>query len=230
MTFKTFTAAVALVVGAGFAMPSIAAEGKPEGKPAGAEKQRQVGQYTGWEGRERELGLILNMVNRTLGHNQGYQHEINDALVKQTLSHVQFAKDHNLVKEGVAAEIKTQSPMLERIAKMIEKSGDKELALKAVFDQTTCHWQLVLDTEMAPGMRRFKSPWTNVLTQTTKLGQHDITEQWIHENWTIPRMAGYSKILGVDLEVSPWQDDGMITVKIKDYKPVAKPEQTSQAN
>jgi hypothetical protein len=78
---------------------------------------------------------------------------------------------------------------------------------------------------MGPGYRRYRSPWTNVLTQTTKLKQHDITEQWIHENWTIPRMAGYSKLLGVDLEVSPWQEDGMITVKIKGTTPA--PKQTS---
>jgi hypothetical protein len=185
----------------------------------GAERprgERTVGRYTGHEGKERDLGLIMNMVYKTLEDNDSYQHEINDALVKSHLSHMQFAKDNNLVAEGVQHEIDTEEPMLKRVGKMIEKSGDKELALKAVFDQTTCHWQLVLDTEMKPGMRRYRSPWTNVLTQTTRLGQHDITEKWIHENWTIPRMKGYSKLLGVELEVSPWQDDGMITVSIKD--------------
>jgi len=229
MTFKTFTAVVALAVGANFAAPVIAAETAPDGKPAEVKKERSLGRYSGWEGRERELGLIMNMVYKTLEDNESYQHEINDALVKQHLSHMQFAKDHKLVEEGVADEIKTESPMLKRVAKMIERTGDKELALKAVFDQTTCHWQLVLDTEIAPGMRRYRSPWTNVLTQTTRMGQHDITEKWIHENWTIPRMQGYSKILGVELDVSPWQDDGMITIKIKDSAPgAAKPKQTSQ--
>jgi hypothetical protein len=188
-------------------------------KPAeakGDRGQRTLGRYSGWEGKERDLGLIMNMVYKTLEDNDSYQHEVNDALIKSHLSHMQFAKDHNLVAEGVQHEIDTEEPMLKRVGKMIEKSGDKELALKAVFDQTTCHWQLVLDTESKPGMRRFRSPWTNVLTQTTRLGQHDITEKWIHENWTIPRMVGYSKLLGVELEVSPWQDDGMITVSIKD--------------
>ncbi|MBL8643433.1 MAG: hypothetical protein JNK21_05835, partial [Rhodospirillaceae bacterium] len=216
--FKTLTAAVALT--AGLAFPAMAAD-TPFGKPVDptAKPEKTLGRYTGFEGRERDLGLIMNMVVKTLEDNQGYQHEINDALVKQHLSHMQFLKDRNLVKEGVDEEIKTQSPMLKRAAKMIEKSGDKDMALKAVFDQTTCHWQLVLDTQSEPGMRRFKSPFANVLAQTTRMGQHDLTEKWIHENWTIPRMQGYSKILGVDLEVSPWQDDGMITVKVKDYKP-----------
>ena len=34
-----------------------------------------------------------------------------------------------------------------------------------------------------------------------------------------------AKVLGVDLDISPWQDDGMITVKLKNYTPV--PKQTS---
>ncbi|MSO96623.1 MAG: hypothetical protein EXR11_00175 [Rhodospirillaceae bacterium] len=228
MTFKTFTAVIALSVGASFALPAIAADTPaPVGKPAGAEsKQKTLGRYSGWEGRERELGLIMNMVVKTLADNESYPHEVNDALVKSQLTHMQFAKDHNLVAEGVQHEIDTEMPMLKRVAKMIEKAGDKEMALKAVFDQTTCHWQLVLDTESALGMRRYKSPWTNVLTQTTRLGQHNITEKWIHENWTIPRMQGYSKVLGVDLDVSPWQDDGMITVKVKNFASAA-PQKTS---
>ena len=40
-----------------------------------------------------------------------------------------------------------------------------------------------------------------------------------HENWTIPRMQGYARLLGVDFVVSPWQDDGTITVRVKDYTP-----------
>ncbi|MBM3514677.1 MAG: hypothetical protein FJX59_13330 [Alphaproteobacteria bacterium] len=198
------------------AAAKTAAERAAKGGGERPRGERTVGRYTGYEGKERDLGLIMNMVYKTLEDNDSYQHEVNDALVKSHLSHMQFAKDNNLVAEGVQHEIDTEEPMLRRVGKMIEKSGDKELALKAVFDQTTCHWQLVLDTEMKPGMRRYRSPWTNVLTQTTRLGQHDITEQWIHENWTIPRMKGYSKLLGVELEVSPWRDDGMITVSIKD--------------
>jgi hypothetical protein len=228
MTFKTMTAAIALTLGATMMLPSFAAEQAPAGKPAATgkeERARTLGRYSGWEGRERELGLIMNMVYKTLEDNDSYQHEVNDALVKHHLTSMQFAKDQNLVKEAVQHEIDTETPMLKRVAKMIEKSGDKDMALQAVFDQTTCHWQLVLDTEMGPGYRRYRSPWTNVLTQTTKLKQHDMTEQWIHENWTIPRMAGYSKLLGVDLEVSPWQEDGMITVKIKGTTPA--PKQTS---
>ena len=231
MTFKTFTAVIALSVGAALTLPSFAAEPAPAatekpGKPAGAEsKQKTMGRYSGWEGRERDLGLVMNMVVKTMNDNDAYQHEVNDALVKHHLTSMQFSKNKGLVSEAVQHEVDTEMPMLKRVAKMIEKSGDKELALKAVFEQTTCNWQLVLDTETAPGMRRYRSPFGHVLEQTTRLSQHDITEKWIHDNWTTPRFMAYAKILGVDLDVSPWQDDGLITVKLRNYTPA--PKQTS---
>ncbi|MDX2225318.1 MAG: hypothetical protein SFV21_21360 [Rhodospirillaceae bacterium] len=228
MKFALSAAAIALT--AALSLPAAAAEQGAAGKPAAAGKEgreRTLGRYSGWEGRERELGLILNMVYKTLEDNEGYQHEINDALVKHHLTAMQFAKDQNLVKEAVAHEVETETPMLKRVAKMIEKSGDKELALKAIFDQTTCHWQLVLDTEMAPGMRRYRSPFGHVLAVSTPLGQHDIDEKWIHENWTMPRFQAYAQILGVELDISPWQADGMITVKLKNYTPPATAAKTS---
>ena len=231
MTFKTFSAVIALSIGTALALPAFADEPAPAaaekpGKPAGAEsKQKTLGRYSGWEGRERDLGLVMNMVVKTMNDNEAYQHEVNDALVKHHLTGMQFAKNNKLVKEAVQHEVDTEMPMLKRVARMIEKSGDKEMALKAIFDQTACHWQLVLDTETAPGMRRYRSPFGHVLEQTTKLGQNDISEKWIHDNWTTPRMMAYAKVLGVDLDISPWQDDGMITVKLKNYTPV--PKQTS---
>ena len=123
MTFKTFTAVVALSVGASFALPAISAEPAPAGKPAAAGKEdraRTLGRYSGWEGRERELGLIMNMFYKTLEDNDSYQHEVNDALVKHHLTSMQFAKDQNLVKEAVQHEIDTETPMLKRVGKMIE--------------------------------------------------------------------------------------------------------------
>jgi hypothetical protein len=226
MTFKTFAATVALCAGAAIAGPVIAADkgslasgNLGDIKAAPERQEKTLGRYTGWEGKERDLGLIMNMVVKTLEDKGSYQHETNDALVKSLLSHMQFAKDQKLVKEAVEAEIKTQAPMLKRAKRMMDTAGDKDMALKAVFDQTTCHWQLVLDTQSEPGLRRWKSPYGNVLKASTRLGQFDIDEKWIHENWTIPRMQGYAKLLGVDFEVSPWQDDGMITVRVKGYAP-----------
>jgi hypothetical protein len=232
MKFSTFAAVIALCAGGALAAdkPGSLASGKLSDIQAAPPKaEKTLGRYTGFEGKERDLGLIMNMVMKTLNDNGGYQHETNDALVKSLLSHVQFSKDHKLVQEAVEAEIKTQAPMLIRARKMMEAAGgDKDMALKAVFDQTTCHWQLVLDTQSEPGLRRYKSPYGNVLKASERLGQFDIDEKWIHENWTIPRMQGYAKLLGVEFDVSPWQNDGMITVKVKGYAPKTAANTVSQ--
>ncbi len=184
---------------------------------------RQVGQYSPFPHRTEELGDIMQMVFKTLNHSSSaYEHQINDALVKMTLGHIQFAKDHDLLVEVVDEEIRVQSPMLKRVGQMIEKTGDKELALKAVFEQTTCHFQLVLQTEMQPGVRRFVSPFGHVLEQTVSLGQHDLTEEEIYNVWLKPRYEKYGEVLGVPLEVDPWDPETrLITVRIKNFEEVS---------
>ncbi len=45
-----------------------------------------------FSGREAMLGRAMTQLLRTMNHNQSYQHEMNDALVKLTLDHIMFAK------------------------------------------------------------------------------------------------------------------------------------------
>ena len=210
MTSRFLKIATAGVVAATVATTAFAAD-------------RQVGQYSPFPHRTEELGDIMQMVFKTLNHSsRAYEHQINDALVKMTLGHIQFAKDNGLLEEAVDDEIRVQSPMLLRVAAMIEKTGDKELALKAVFEQTTCHFQLVLQTEMQPGVRRFVSPFGHVLEQTVRMGQHDLTEEEIYNVWLKPRYERYGEVLGVPLEVDPWDPETrLITVRIKDFEQVS---------
>ncbi|MGB1875402.1 MAG: hypothetical protein ACPHGY_00570 [Rhodospirillaceae bacterium] len=184
---------------------------------------RQVGQYSPFPEKTEELGQAMQMVIKTLNHSsRAYEHQVNDALVKMTLGHIQFAKDNDLLEEMVDDEIRVQSPMLLRVAKMIEQSGDKELALKAVFEQTTCHFQLVMETEMQPGVRRYVFPFSHVLEQTRRMGQHDLTNEEIYNVWLKPRYERYGEVLGVPLEVDPWNPETqIITVRIKGFDQVS---------
>lgn len=204
MTIRIIKAAAAGSVALALATGAFAAE-------------RQVGQYSPFPDKTQELGSAMQMVYKTLNHSsRAYEHEVNDALVKMTLGHIQFAKDNDLLEEVVDDEIRTQSFMLKRVAKMIEQTGNKELALKAVFEQTTCHFQLVLETEMQPGVRRYVSPFGRVLEQTVRLDQHDLTEEEIYNVWLKPRYERYGEVLGVPLEVDPWDPETrIITVRIK---------------
>ena len=99
------------IIAATEALAAAESTGRPE---------RKIGQYSGFEGREVELGKAVGdaiasisptkgpehqfagreellgravaTAIKTLNHNRGYQHETNDALVKMTLDHIQVAK------------------------------------------------------------------------------------------------------------------------------------------
>lgn len=182
----------------------------PNGAPAGAVDPRYD-----FAGREEMLGLAMTQVVRTLNHNRGYQHAMNDALVKMTLDHIMFAKRHGMLAELVEEDLNSQRQQLERVRRLIERGGSRDLALVAIFEQTSCFFQLVDRTERAPGRVTWRSPFGTVLAETVRMGIHDLSEREIHERWTVPRMQAYAKLLGVELDVSPWRDDGMITVSVR---------------
>lgn len=171
---------------------------------------------SGFEGQELELGKSLNVILRTLSNHAGYAHEINDALVKAHMNAIQFAKDQGKLDEYVAHDIKTMSPINERVGNIIRKTGQKEIALVGLFDRTACHFQLALENEAEEGKRSWKEPFGHVLKQAKKIGQFDLTVEEIHENWTKPRLYGYADNMGVSIHVSDIGDDGWIHCELVD--------------
>jgi hypothetical protein len=209
---------------------------------------KQIGQYSGFEGneaalgavvakaiqeaansddpkydfsnRQLEVGLAVSKMIKTMNSNSAYQHEMNDALVKMTLEYVQHAKKAGKLEEIAREDAMTQFPMLSRVAKIIKKTGNQELALIAITDQTSCFFQLVGQVEREPGMVSYRAPYGNVLTQTRRMGMHNLTEQEIHEQWTIPHIEVWSEVLEVDIQISAWQEDGMVTIYIPEVAEV----------
>ncbi|MDP6436707.1 MAG: hypothetical protein QF790_08150 [Gammaproteobacteria bacterium] len=174
------------------------------------------GVKTGFEGREDAIGKAVQMALKTMANSAGYQHEMNDALVKARLHAIQFAKDMGIMDKYVEHDIKTMAPINERVGQIIAKTGDKEAALVGLCERTACHYHLVLETEAEPGKRTWKSPWGNVLNACKRLNMFDLTEQEIHETWYIPRVQGYAKAMGVDIKVSDWNEDGTVTIELAD--------------
>jgi hypothetical protein len=182
--------------------------------PAGIKPASNTGHDFSDPQRQKRLGFAVSTAIKTINSDEPYMHEMNDALVKMTLTYIQFAKDHDLLDDLIQMEVRTQFPMLTRVGKLIKDTGNQELALLAITDRTSCFYQLVEDAQREPGSITFRSPYGNVLAQTSRLGQHDLTEQEIHEIWTIPRIKGQAEIMGVDVQVSEWQDDGMVTISV----------------
>lgn len=168
------------------------------------------------QGREEEFGRAVNVVLKTMADTMPYQHYFNDALVKAHLSHIQFAKDHGLVEDMIDKDQKTMSPMLGRIKGKIEETGNTELGMIAMFDRTSCFYQMLDEWDSEPGMRRYKEPFGYVLEFGKRIGQFDMTVEEIHEIYTKPRYHGYAAQLGLELDVTDIDTDGYITVTLKD--------------
>lgn len=178
-------------------------------------KSSFTGALTGFEGREAEVGRYVQLALKTMASSAGYKHEMNDALIKARLQAMQFAKDMGIMDKYVEHDIKTMEPINERVAMVIKKSGDKEAALVGLCERTACHYHLVLDgTKIEPGKRTWKSPWGTVLNACKRMKMFDITEQEIHETWYMPRIKGYAKALGVDVKVSDWNEEGIISLEL----------------
>ena len=105
-------------------------------------------------------------------------------------------------------------PMLQRMKGLIDKTGNKEIALIGMFDRTTCLYQLCLDLTASPGRREFTFPFSTVLSIGKRIGQFDMTDQELHEIWLKPRLHGYAKVLGVQIDVSDIAPDGKVTVSL----------------
>jgi hypothetical protein len=193
------------------------AEPVAEVAPHAPKKSNVVNNYktlSGFEGYETELGQSINVVLKMLSNHAGYAHEMNDPLVKAHLMAIQFAKNNGMLAEYVEHDVKTMLPINKRMRQIIEKTGQKEIALVGLFDRTACHYALALDSEGQGNSRSWTSPWKTVLEAAGRIGQFDLTEEEIHEHWTKPRLEGYAHDMGVEIKVSDLDENRQITVEL----------------
>ena len=190
--------------------PLAAADTKPAKRPAHWREQHG----SGFEGREALLGEAMSMVIKTLNQTEPYQHHVNGALVLTHLGAIQFAKNNGLLEDYVEHDRKMMEPVNLRIRKLIEETGNKELALESVFDITECFYQLVLDTKVEPGKRTWVSPFKTSIDACTRMGMMDMTEADVHNLWMRPRLEAYARDMGVEFRVSDLGDDGTITCEV----------------
>lgn len=162
------------------------------------------------------LGRYILTAVKTMNHNASYQHQYNDALVKLHLTAVSFAKDTDMYEKLVENDVKTTEYMMKRIGSAIKMTGREDFALMAIFEQTTCFFQLVDELQWnSPTSVTYTTPFTRVIEASQKVGIFaDLTEEEVHNNYTVPRYKAYAEIMGVEIDVSPLGDNGEITVSL----------------
>lgn len=233
-------AAGATLLAAALVATATAAD-RPERHPKAPPPPEDFYTHSGFDGREAQLGSAVMEAIRKVGPDKGialqfnaaqqealglavaraiqvtsvmdpYQHELNDAVVKAQLTALQFAKNNGMMAAYVDHETTTQTPMLMRVGKLISLGGSPELGLISLTERTACFYQMVLDYERTGMTIRWKSPYGPVLNAGKGIGQFDMTEQEVHEQFTVPVMRKRAAIMGMDVEFSPWQADGWITM------------------
>jgi hypothetical protein len=198
------------------AKPQVIAEVPPHQERSPKSDADKWKSLSGFEGREEELGRSMSILLKMLNNHAGYAHEMNDPLVKAHLLAIQYAKNRGELAQYVEHDVQTMMPINLRMKQIIEKTGIREIALVALFDRTACHYALALTTTGEGRKRSWKEPFGHVLAQCRKIGQFDLTEKEIHEQWTKPRLQGYARAMGVELRVSDIGPDGTISVELVD--------------
>lgn len=196
-------------------LENIDAGGHKEGKKLTAAS-------SGFEGREEMLGRAMSVVLKSLNETKPYQHDINDALIKMILTTIQFAKNNDMIDELIENEVQVTLPMLERVRDNYQRTGETEAVMVGMIDRTACAYQLFLDIERGDAERSWTSPFGLVLDQTVRLGQHDLTEEEVHEIWIKRRFNAFAEVIGVELEISDIGRDGMVSIKVIDSVSLAK--------
>jgi hypothetical protein len=126
-----------------------------------------------------------------------------------------------MLAQMVEHDVKTQAPMINRVAKMIQMGGSPELAIIALTERTACFYQLVQNYKREGMTIRWQTPYANVLASTRKLGQHNLTVEEIHQVYTVPLLSKQAQVMGMEADISPVGADGWITMTIKQPAKVA---------
>ena len=184
------------------------------GQPAALPSVHDFGLWSGFEGREELLGRGLVQLLKTVIADAPYQHHLNDAALKAHLNAIQFAKNLGRLPELVAHDVKTLSPINTRVGQLVAKTGNPEYGLVAMFERTDCWYQLVLEWQVEPGRRTWRSPFHTVLEMGRRIGHFDLTEQEVHEQWTAARIYGYAADIGIKVRVSPWHESGRLSCEL----------------
>jgi len=162
------------------------------------------------DGRDAEFGRILANTIRTYQMTLPYAHQGNDALMKEQLKWMDYAQQMGRTEEMVAFDVASMKEIFEERRYWIEETADVSLALDAV-TTPTCFRDLTVAEGIEFNEDRteisYVSPYKRVLEKGWLRNiWTGLTEQYIHEQWTIPRFAGYQHHFQVRFEVDPWNE------------------------
>jgi hypothetical protein len=159
--------------------------------------------------RNREdLGDALKVIEKTYSDTEPYPHKFNDALVKLLLRDLDFAVRKGVEKEFCEDYVGRLGVLVNKhLKKGVDQFGD-DIFLWAMFERTSCAYQLYEYIDIKKGKRSVPCPFKPMLNQLAKgMGTYKIVWEDVCSKWCSPTWHGFIKGAGltgrINIKVEP---------------------------
>lgn len=155
-----------------------------------------------------DLGDALKVIEKTYGDTDPYPHKFNDALSKLLLRDLDFAARKGIEKEFVEDYVARLGVLVNKhLKKGVDKFGD-DVFLWAMFERTSCGYQLYEYIDIKKGKRSMPCPFKPMLTHLAEeLGTLKIVWEDVCSKWCTPTWNGFIKGAGltgrINIKVEP---------------------------
>ena len=145
-----------------------------------------------------DLGDAFKMLVRTYSDTKPYPHKFNDALVKLHLRNIDFIVRKGLQKEFAEDYVQRLGVLVNKYLKMGVEQAGKDVFLWAMFERTSCSYQLYEHIYIKKDERSAPCPFKPMLDQIQKgLGTYKIQWEDVCSNWCILVWNGFIKGAGL---------------------------------
>ena len=155
-----------------------------------------------------DLGDAFKMLVRTYSDTKPYPHKFNDALVSLHLRNLNFFAGKGLHNEFAEDYVQRLGVLVNKYLKMGVEQAGKDIFLWAMFERTTCSYQLYEHIDIKEGQRSYPCPFKPMLAHIEKgLGTYKIKWWDVCTKWCTPVWNGFIKGAGLtgvlEIKVEP---------------------------
>jgi hypothetical protein len=142
-----------------------------------------------------DLGYAFKFLEKTYNDTNPYPRKFNDALVRLLLRDLDFVVSKGVHEKFASDYVQRLGAILNKHLKMgVEKLGNKEIYLWAMFERTSCSYQLYENITIKKGERSVPCPFKPMLGHIEKgLGTYKIVWEDVCSKWCTPVWNGFIK-------------------------------------
>jgi hypothetical protein len=145
-----------------------------------------------------DLGDAFKALERTYSDTKPYPHKFNDARVKLLLRDLDFVVRKGVHEKFTEDYVQRLGVLVNRHLKMGVEQIGQDIFLWAMFERTSCSYQLYENITIKKGERSVPCPFKPMLAQIEKgLGTYKIVWEDVCSKWCTPVWHGFIKGAGL---------------------------------